>query len=103
MRPVGVTLANWQEPGHTGWGYRHVRELIPSARIAHSETAVALLPPDGPVPTGLAVEQVAADARSDGVLVLHRGQVVGMLRQLGVKPPVTDLIFYLRDLKTKQL
>lgn len=31
---------------------------------------------------------------------LHRGQVVGMLRQLGVKPPVTDLIFYLRELET---
>ncbi len=31
---------------------------------------------------------------------LHRGQVVGMLRQLGVKPPVTDLIFYLRERKT---
>ena len=27
---------------------------------------------------------------------LHRGQVVGMIRQLGVVPPATDLIFYLR-------
>jgi uncharacterized damage-inducible protein DinB len=27
---------------------------------------------------------------------LHRGQVVGMIRQLGVEPPATDLIFYLR-------
>ena len=27
---------------------------------------------------------------------LHRGQVVGMLRQLGIDPPSTDLIFYLR-------
>ena len=27
---------------------------------------------------------------------LHRGQVVGMLRQLGIEPPATDLIFYLR-------
>jgi uncharacterized damage-inducible protein DinB len=34
---------------------------------------------------------------------LHRGQVVGMLRQLSVKPPVTDLIFYLRDLQTQKL
>jgi uncharacterized damage-inducible protein DinB len=34
---------------------------------------------------------------------LHRGQVVGMLRQLGVKPPVTDLIFYLRDLSQNKL
>lgn len=27
---------------------------------------------------------------------LHRGQVVGLMRQLGVEPPATDLIFYLR-------
>ena len=30
---------------------------------------------------------------------LHRGQVVGMLRQLGVKPPATDLIFYVREIR----
>ena len=27
---------------------------------------------------------------------LHRGQVVGMIRQLGILPPSTDLLFYLR-------
>ncbi len=27
---------------------------------------------------------------------LHRGQVVGMIRQLGIPPPSTDLLFYLR-------
>ncbi len=27
---------------------------------------------------------------------LHRGQVVGMIRQLGVDPPSTDLLFYVR-------
>ena len=27
---------------------------------------------------------------------MHRGQVVGMMRQLGVEPPSTDLLFYLR-------
>ena len=27
---------------------------------------------------------------------MHRGQVVGMIRQLGVEPPATDLLFYLR-------
>ena len=26
---------------------------------------------------------------------LHRGQIVGMLRQLGVKPPATDIVFLL--------
>ena len=27
---------------------------------------------------------------------LHRGQIVGMIRQLGIEPPSTDLVFYLR-------
>jgi uncharacterized damage-inducible protein DinB len=27
---------------------------------------------------------------------MHRGQVVGMIRQLGLEPPATDLLFYLR-------
>lgn len=27
---------------------------------------------------------------------MHRGQVVGMIRQLGIVPPSTDLLFYLR-------
>jgi uncharacterized damage-inducible protein DinB len=29
---------------------------------------------------------------------LHRGQAVALLRQAGVKPPATDLIFYYREL-----
>lgn len=28
---------------------------------------------------------------------LHRGQVVGMIRQLGVAPPPTDLLFYVME------
>ena len=28
---------------------------------------------------------------------LHRGQVVGMIRQLGVEPPSTDMLFYFRS------
>jgi uncharacterized damage-inducible protein DinB len=27
---------------------------------------------------------------------LHRGQIVGMIRQLGIDPPSTDLLFFLR-------
>lgn len=32
---------------------------------------------------------------------LHRGQAMGLLRQLGVAPPPTDLIFYYREIKVK--
>jgi len=28
---------------------------------------------------------------------LHRGQIVGMIRQLGIAPPATDLLFYLME------
>ena len=27
---------------------------------------------------------------------MHRGQIIGMIRQLGLEPPATDLLFYLR-------
>lgn len=27
---------------------------------------------------------------------MHRGQIIGMIRQLGIEPPSTDLIFFLR-------
>jgi uncharacterized damage-inducible protein DinB len=27
---------------------------------------------------------------------MHRGQIVGMIRQLGIEPPATDLLFYVR-------
>ena len=32
---------------------------------------------------------------------LHRGQAMSLLRQLGVAPPPTDLIFYYREIKVK--
>ncbi len=28
---------------------------------------------------------------------LHRGQIVGMIRQLGIQPPATDILWYYRD------
>jgi len=64
---------------------------------------------------GLRVELLPLSTRGDEILdwrhhgealtrkvnhaTLHRGQVMSMLRQLGVKPPATDLIFYYRDLQ----
>jgi uncharacterized damage-inducible protein DinB len=30
---------------------------------------------------------------------LHRGQAMALLRQLGMKPPPTDLIFFYREQK----
>ncbi|HEX5195027.1 MAG TPA: serine hydrolase [Solirubrobacteraceae bacterium] len=70
-----ITLANWQFPEHTGWSYRHIRELIPTARIRRAASPTTL-------PTGardhpdLPVRRLLDDDRTDGVLALHRGAIV---------------------------
>ena len=68
---------------------KYVQE-VDSARL-ESELAFTLLSGD-PSSMRLAdqMQHVANHA------TMHRGQVVGMIRQLGVDPPATDLLFYLR-------
>src|SRR5579863_4004697 len=41
---------------------------------------------------GLPAWQIIMHVVNHGTL--HRGQIVGMLRQLGVTPPATDIVFY---------
>ncbi len=41
-------------------------------------------------PLGLLLQHVVNHA------TLHRGQVVAMIRQLGIKPPATDFLFFFR-------
>jgi uncharacterized damage-inducible protein DinB len=41
---------------------------------------------------GLPAWQIVMHVVNHGTL--HRGQIVGMLRQLGLKPPPTDIVFY---------
>ena len=46
---------------------------------------------------GLAAWQIVMHVVNHATL--HRGQVVGMLRQLGVKPPATDIVFFSHEQK----
>ena len=63
---------------------------IDESRLA-AELAFTLLNGDGS--SMRLVDQVQHVANH---ATLHRGQVVGMIRQLGIEPPSTDLLFYLR-------
>lgn len=73
MRPRQITLDTWQDPESTAWSYRHIRELIPTARIRRSEQPRMLV--ETPV-SGLAVERILADERTDGIVVLHHGELM---------------------------
>ena len=93
-----VTLANWRTSPFNRWAFHHVREIVPSADIAHDSARAAALPaaPDDglgrvavpidglPPDSGLAaelgkrpsVEDALAATDTDGIVVLHRGRVV---------------------------
>lgn len=87
LRPPEVTLATWQEPRHLCWSYQHVRELIPTARIARAAQPSPLVGRPGGEDELLALPVVAdgeqADVAgvislgsTDGMIVLHHGEIV---------------------------
>jgi uncharacterized damage-inducible protein DinB len=76
------------------------REVIDRRANFISELDESLLPEDMPFkllsgdPSSLPlVDQMQHIANHS---TMHRGQVVGMIRQMGIAPPSTDLLFYLR-------
>ena len=75
VTPDPITLANWQQPEHTAWSYRHIRELIPTARVRHARTP-SPLPADARDHGRLALWRLLDDDRTDGVIALHRGAIV---------------------------
>jgi uncharacterized damage-inducible protein DinB len=65
-------------------------------RDADLARVVAYKSPDGAKSYETSAGKIVLHLVNHGTL--HRGQAVGMLRQLGIKPPATDLMFYFREL-----
>jgi uncharacterized damage-inducible protein DinB len=84
---LSVLTDQWSEVVDRRWKY--VSELDDTS--LSSEIAFKLLSGD---PSSMRlVDQMQHVANH---ATMHRGQVVGMIRQLGIDPPSTDLLFYLR-------
>jgi CubicO group peptidase (beta-lactamase class C family) len=83
-----VTLANWQDPPCNRWSFQHLRELIPTQRIARGPGSCRALVQHSasPVLDDLTVHRLAghtstfaeviAETWTDAVVVLHDGQIV---------------------------
>lgn len=69
-----VTLANWRTAPYNRWAFHHVRELVPSADIAHDPGAVRVL--EGKISAGLVSEDFLEKTDTDGMAILHRGRLV---------------------------
>jgi len=97
-----VTLENWQLPPFNRWAFQHVRELIPTARIARGAGPAWDLPRDETDLGGirvatehfgdLTVDEVLAQTYTDGFLVINQGAIVAERYFNGLRPDVPHLI-----------
>jgi CubicO group peptidase (beta-lactamase class C family) len=80
-----VSLANWREAPFNRWSFRHVREIIPTADIAHDPHQAR------PLPVGLAdtdririrgargvlsLDDFLNATSTDSLVILHRGRII---------------------------
>ncbi len=101
--PAGlVTLDNWTSAPHLRWGFQHVREIVPTARIGRGGSgpfefehhprdlgAIVFEPPGGGTMT---VSEMLEETSTDGFLVLHRGQIVSEHYWNGMTSSTTHLL-----------
>src|ERR1700757_1360841 len=96
-----VTLENWQRPPYNRWAFQHVRELIPTARIARGDGPARELPRAErdlrPVRfvtrSGQhTVGELLARTYTDGLLVIHQGAIVTEQYFNGLRPGTPHLL-----------
>jgi hypothetical protein len=96
-----VTLENWETPPYLRWGFLHVRDLVPTAKIARGEGPVWKLRRDERdllrtrvrVPRRrISLGRLLDETYTDGLLVLHRGTVVTELYRNDLTPDQTHLL-----------
>ena len=96
-----VTLANWQDPPFNRWGFQHVRDLIPTARIARGDGPPRRLPRAErdlsrarvrAAGGTLSLDRFCEETYTDGLLVLYRGRVIHERYENGMTPSTTHLL-----------
>jgi CubicO group peptidase (beta-lactamase class C family) len=96
-----VTLANWQDPPYNRWGFQHIRDLIPTARIRRGDGPTWSLPrlerdlSSIRLPFGdrsIDLETFLDETYTDAFLVLHRGSVVHEEYRNAMTPDTTHLL-----------
>jgi hypothetical protein len=72
-----VTLANWRTAPFNRWAFQHVREIVPSADIAHDPARASPLPEALADLSSLELEPGFLEATdTDAMVILHRGRIV---------------------------
>jgi CubicO group peptidase (beta-lactamase class C family) len=97
-----VTLENWTSAPHLRWGFQHVRELVPTARIGRGQGSVFELEHhqrdlggivfETPAGGMMTVTELLEQTSTDGFLVLHQGQIVTEHYWNGMTSSTTHLL-----------
>ena len=96
------TLETWMQPPHTRWSFRHVRELIPSARVRRGDRVRVLEADDTPALLDVVVEgtdstftvgERLAHSEADSFTVLHGNSLVLEWRASGIRDDEQHLMF----------
>ena len=96
------TLETWMQPPHTRWSFRHVRELIPSARVRRGDRVRVLEADDTPALLDVVVEgtdstftvgERLAHSEADSFTVLHGNSLVLAWRASGIRDDEQHLMF----------
>ena len=99
--PAQVTLANWEDGPYNRWAFQHIRELIPTARIACGSGPARELPAAPRDVLGiefesagrtLRVADMVAETYTDGFAVLHRGQLIAEHYDNNMTPDTPHLL-----------
>ena len=95
-------MENWQAPPFNRWSFQHVRELIPTARIARGSGPAWLLPRYERDLGGvgfvtehfgrLTLDELLDATYTDGFLVIHQGRIMTERYFNGMAPDVPHLL-----------
>ena len=97
-----VTLANWREPPHNRWAFRHVSQIVPCAMVWRGPRAGDAWPRDEADVPGirfswqgedLTVADMLDRTTADGFVVLHRGRLVHESYDAGLEPHMPHILF----------
>ncbi len=81
-----VTLANWRTSPFNHWAFHHVREIVPSARIANNPADVWHLE-SGRADLSIAdLEHAVTGIANDALVILHKGTIIHESYRHGMGP-----------------
>jgi CubicO group peptidase (beta-lactamase class C family) len=96
-----VTLENWTSFPHLRWGFQHVREIVPTARIGrggavleldHHQRDLGGIVFEPPAGGRMTVSEMLDQTSTDGFLVLQHGRIVTERYENGMTSATTHLL-----------